>query len=186
MAIDGGDIADDMAGGAWLTYGQLADARGISRRAAIRLTQRHRWRRQKGNDGFARVWVPDDMTTPRGDDTATADADADDDTATDRATPFHAQALAALEDALAALRAAKDSEIATLRDVVEGLRSTVSRAEHRAAHAEQRATDAEAARDQARAEATDAARAADDLRQREAAWWRQGRLRRVLAAWRGQ
>jgi hypothetical protein len=51
MAIDGGDIAGDIAAvGAWMTYGQLADARGISRRAAIRLTQRHRWRRQKGND----------------------------------------------------------------------------------------------------------------------------------------
>jgi hypothetical protein len=111
---------------------------------------------------------------------------ADGDTDGIEPTPFHAQALAALEDALTALREAKDGEIATLRDMVGGLRDTVSRAEHRAVHAEQRATEADAVRDQARAEATDAARAADDLREREAAWWRQGRWARVRAAWRGQ
>ena len=45
----------------WLTYGQLAEARQIGRRAAVRLAQRHRLRRQPGNDGTVRVWVPADM-----------------------------------------------------------------------------------------------------------------------------
>ena len=55
--------------GRWLSYAELAEARGITRKAAARLTLRHRWRRQPGNDGAVRVWVPDgDMThrqTPR-------------------------------------------------------------------------------------------------------------------------
>jgi hypothetical protein len=174
MTTDG-DIADDTASGQWLTYGQLADARGISRRAAIRLTQRHRWRRQKGNDGFARVWVPDEMTTPRGDDTATVDADADDDTTTDRPTPFRAKALAALETALTDANSRADQALAL-----------ANRLGAQIAGATERAITAEAARDQARAEAQSAREAADDLRSREAAWWRQGRLRRVWWAWRGQ
>jgi hypothetical protein len=59
------DSHDDIGGGQWLTYEELAKARGIQRLAAVRLTQRHKWRRQRGNDGHARVLVPDDML-PRG------------------------------------------------------------------------------------------------------------------------
>ena len=47
--------------GRWLTYGEIAASRGTSRIAAVRLTQRHKWRRQMGNDGLARVFVPPDM-----------------------------------------------------------------------------------------------------------------------------
>jgi hypothetical protein len=52
-AIDG-----DRDGMRWLSYAELADARRISKRSAIRLTFRHRWQRQKGNDGTVRVAVP--------------------------------------------------------------------------------------------------------------------------------
>ena len=60
--VDGTDRtdADD---GCWMTYGQLAEARRITRRAAIRLSQRHRLRRQPGNSGFTLVWVPSDMAS---------------------------------------------------------------------------------------------------------------------------
>jgi hypothetical protein len=50
-----------MGDGSWMTYGQLAEARQIGRRAAVRLAQRHHLRRQPGNDGSVRVWVPADM-----------------------------------------------------------------------------------------------------------------------------
>jgi hypothetical protein len=60
----GDDARDDTSGGSWLTYDQLAESRHISRRAAMRMTQRHRLRRQPGNDGHVRVWVPDDMANP--------------------------------------------------------------------------------------------------------------------------
>jgi hypothetical protein len=41
-----------------MTYAELADVRGISPASAKRLTQRHRWGRQVGNDGVVRVTVP--------------------------------------------------------------------------------------------------------------------------------
>ena len=44
-----------------VTYVDLAKARGISVAAARRLTQRHKWPKQIGNDGFTRVIVPTSM-----------------------------------------------------------------------------------------------------------------------------
>ena len=41
-----------------LTYVELAKARGISLNAARRMTLRHRWPKQIGNDGMTRVSVP--------------------------------------------------------------------------------------------------------------------------------
>ena len=41
-----------------MTYDELAQARGISLGSARRLSRRHRWPRQVGNDGIARVTVP--------------------------------------------------------------------------------------------------------------------------------
>ena len=99
---DGRDSARDDAGdGAWLTYDQLAEARRISRRAAVRMTQRHRLRRQPGNDGHVRVWVPRDMLNP------SQRASQDDDAG------VVARDSSVFEAALAALREAKDSEITT-------------------------------------------------------------------------
>jgi hypothetical protein len=42
----------------WMTYAELAEKRGISKRSAMRLALRHRWPRRRGNDGMARVGVP--------------------------------------------------------------------------------------------------------------------------------
>ena len=91
--MDKADAAD-MGDGQWMTYGQLAEARQIGRRAAVRLAQRHRLRRQPGNDGSVRVWVPADMAAsspfrphPPATPATPDDADADDTTAAD-ATPF--------------------------------------------------------------------------------------------------
>jgi hypothetical protein len=54
-----GDDAD--GGGTWMTYRELAAARGITHAAAIRLVQRNRWRKREGsNDGLAHVLVPPD------------------------------------------------------------------------------------------------------------------------------
>src|SRR6476660_2314708 len=41
-----------------MTYAELANARGISLPAARRLTLRHHWPKQMGNDGLVRVSVP--------------------------------------------------------------------------------------------------------------------------------
>jgi hypothetical protein len=44
--------------GRWLTYAELAELRGISKASATRMSFRHKWRRQAGNDGTVRVLVP--------------------------------------------------------------------------------------------------------------------------------
>lgn len=41
-----------------MTYAELAQARGISLASARRLSRRHRWPRQVGNDGVVRILVP--------------------------------------------------------------------------------------------------------------------------------
>ena len=41
-----------------MTYAELAEAKGISVQAARRLTLRHRWAKQPGNNGLVRVSVP--------------------------------------------------------------------------------------------------------------------------------
>jgi hypothetical protein len=62
--VAGTDV-DDIAGTErWLTYDELAALRGIKRIGAVRLVQRHKWRRQAGNDGLARVLVPHDALEP--------------------------------------------------------------------------------------------------------------------------
>jgi hypothetical protein len=58
----------------WMTFAELAAARGIGRVSAERLVRRHKWRRQPGNDGRVRVLVPsgelraNPRKTDRGDD----------------------------------------------------------------------------------------------------------------------
>lgn len=41
-----------------MTYDEIAEACGISRESARQLVMRRRWRKEKGNDGRARVEVP--------------------------------------------------------------------------------------------------------------------------------
>ena len=124
--MNGADEGD----GRWLTYGQLAEARQIGRRAAIRLAQRHRLRRQPGNDGQTRIWVPTDMasSSPHRPFPPTTDATSDHDDSPPP-TPFHAKALAALEDA--SIRALREQLAAAERRAD----TTTTNALHRAADA---------------------------------------------------
>jgi|SRR5271166_3859628 len=50
-------------GGAWLTYAEAGDRLGVSPEAVRAKAARKRWRRQIGNDGLARVWLPDGERT---------------------------------------------------------------------------------------------------------------------------
>lgn len=59
--VRGDSGGDDMAvtdDSRWMTYAELAMARGIKEPAAVRLVQRRGWERQPGNDGAVRVAVP--------------------------------------------------------------------------------------------------------------------------------
>jgi hypothetical protein len=112
--MDDADIRPDAGDGQWMSYAALADVRQITRRAAVRLAQRHRLRRQPGNDGSVRVWVPADMATsspfrpfPPAD--VGPDAKADAGMPPVSSTPFH---VAALEDALRAADGRADAALA--------------------------------------------------------------------------
>jgi hypothetical protein len=48
----------------WLSYDELAAVLGIHRESARQLAIRKRWGRRKGNDGRARVGVPEDALRP--------------------------------------------------------------------------------------------------------------------------
>jgi hypothetical protein len=176
--IETGGQADAMGdGGRWLTYAELADARGITRKAAVRMTQRHRWRRTPGNDGAVRVYVPDAMTARAKDHDARLDGPHGVE-ATD-VMPFHARALAALEAALQTLREGHTAEVA-------GLREAIASRDVELSTVRDRLTEAEAARDQARAEVAEAAQTLDQIRRADEARRGKGRLRRAWDGWRGR
>jgi hypothetical protein len=59
----------------WLSYDEMAAELGIARESARQLAIRKRWQRQKGNDGRARIGVPEEEFTARtSDDTGPATA----------------------------------------------------------------------------------------------------------------
>jgi hypothetical protein len=189
--------ADDPA--RWMTFAELATIRGTSKRAAITLIRRHGWRRQRDNQNRVIALVPLTwaVTEPAGQ--AHGEAHRETHTAPHNEPTGQAHA-AAFETALAAIREAKDSEIATLHGVIEGLRSSISRAEDRAARAEVAAggerakADAlrddlslvRAALDQTQAEARDALRRAEAVERADADRKARGLVARLRAAWRGK
>jgi chromosome segregation ATPase len=56
---------DTDADGRWMTYEELANARGIDRQSARRLASRLKWRRQKDNRQVVRVYVPSERAVPQ-------------------------------------------------------------------------------------------------------------------------
>lgn len=172
MGDDASDRAGDVAGdGKWLSYEELAAIRQISRRAAVRMTQRHRLRRQPGNDGKMRVWVSGDMLAPT---VRTLQRDDIGDDARDRAgvMSVHTRALAVLEETVTGLmqraEAAEARSDAALA-VADRTLAQLADAGARADHLQRDLTAAMAAMDMARSEAREAqerAQASDTLRER--------------------
>jgi hypothetical protein len=109
--------------GRWMTYGELARARGIDRQSAVKLVRRQHWRRQPGNNGEVRVFVPlDGMSRPATRDMALDDAGDE----TRDETPPMTPDTTGFEAVLAAIEAAHASEVAALRERVDA--AEVSRA----------------------------------------------------------
>jgi hypothetical protein len=189
----------DGDGGRWLTYAQLAEMRGITRKAAIRMTQRHRWRRQPGNDGTALVWVPYADLTPRQlpsrqTERQPARQPPDGDGGGD------APGASVLAGALAALEGA----VAGLREQLERAEAGRADASARAERAEKRIDELRTTIDELKAGQTlmtdmharefavaqdrleRVQDAAEAIRQAEAARQARGRLRRAWDGWRGR
>jgi len=168
------DSSDD---GQWMTYAELAEARGIKLRAAVRQVQRQALRRQPGNDGKTRVWVPCDIleTSPRPEQPSQRPAP----------RPGHSDVAEMARVFVATLQGKQDEidtlrqDIATLRTRAEVADTAVEVAETRAQEALQAATRAE----QAHATAQEALRG---LEQQEAARKARGRWARLRLAWRGE
>jgi hypothetical protein len=150
---------DDDGAGRWLSYAELAEARGITRKAAARLTLRHQWRRQPANDGTVRVWVPEadlsDRQTGRQGDRQTDRQDG--------VPSLLAQTVAALENALTEANGRADTALTLADRTLAQLADAEGRTEaavKRADRAEARAEQERLAADRFRAEAETAQQAA--------------------------
>ena len=197
--------------GRWMTYGQLAAARRISRASAERLARRMKWRRQGGNDGFARVLVPLAFIEPAGDKArdkpqeAQGEAPRDSDAsvafqaALIAVREAHAGEVAALqtraniaESFAAELRSRLDEQAAAaaeLRRALEAAKADVEQVEQGRETAEARADELRTRLDELEAQLRaqqEGVDAAEEFRQAEAARAGEGRWARLRAAWRGE
>ena len=108
------DITPDTGEGRWLTYRQIGGLRRISKASAERLVRRHKWRRQEDNQGVTRVLVPPEWAEVElalaSDSPPDIRADGSPDITPDTGVSrIAAGPLAALEDAVAALREQLDA-----------------------------------------------------------------------------
>jgi hypothetical protein len=109
--------------GDWLTYRELAGRLGVSVEAARRRALRARWSRQSGNDGKARVLLPEDYEIERRPDGAPA--------APPDALSSALELNATIEALKAALAASEDARGA-LAGHVDTLKAALAAAEARA------------------------------------------------------
>jgi hypothetical protein len=142
--------------GRWLTYPELAAARGIDKASAIRLATRKHWRRQRDNRRVVRVLVPPEWLSPR---YQSMDQSGDDDM--DRSGDREGFAAA-----LASVEAAHAGEVAALHGQITGLKALADGATARLLDAEGRAEKAEEALagERARADTAEADRRATEAR----------------------
>ena len=165
-------MADDAAG-RWMTFAELADARGTSKRAAVVLVRRHGWRKQRNNAGHVIALVPPTW--------AEHEDGREGHNAGHSAPPISASVI-------------------VLEEIVTGLREDLSDANRRADEANARADVSQAlavglrcdlaaalaAADQARAETRSARDTLTERDRVDDARKARGRLRRAWEGWRGR
>jgi hypothetical protein len=180
----------------WMTFAELADARGISRESAIRLIRKKRWRRQRDNRGNVIALIPGPWADPPdrpADDPADRPADDREERPGDP-DGFHTKALATLDTAVATLReqlvraeARADSAESDRRRadaLIANLEADLRAKDAQIGRAESEASEQRTTAEQADARAKDAIQAAEALRQAEEARKARGRWTRLRAAWR--
>jgi hypothetical protein len=166
------DVQSDMV---WATYGEIAEAKSISKRAVARMTQRHRLRRQPGNDGKVRVLISRDMLAPSHRASQRAD-ESDEQSGT----------LQAVGTAYDTALAAKDQESAARDAVVAELRTRLDQARAELSEARMEISALTIAAEQAEAAARTAEERVAKMEAAEAARRGRGRWSRLRAAWRGE
>lgn len=127
--------------GGWLTYQEAGDRLGVSGEAVRAKAARKRWRRQIGNDGLARVWLPDDVR-PAGDLPVTTRArESGDPPMTPRSPPGRKAAEASTIKALEAHVEALKAQLAGDRGELAGMREALIEARARADAADARSAE---------------------------------------------
>jgi hypothetical protein len=164
----------------WLTFRELAAAHGISKASAQSLIRRHGWRRQTDNQGRVKALVPLIWIEREPEDQSGGETVDQSDRQTD--TRLMARGLAALEDAVAGLRA--QLERADRRGDDERQRADDLRAQIEVLTAE--LLTAKDAAERAHAEARAATETADRLQGQADQWQAMGTWARLRAAWRGR
>ena len=141
---------DDASDAKWLTFAELALARGINEPSARKLVRRHKWRRQTGNQGIVRTLVPAEALDRPRDDPGT-------DLAHDpRSDPSdEPRAIIALEAAITALREQLEQANSRADRAEQGRDGERQRAD--ALRAQIDAADRAVAEEQARADRAEAA-----------------------------
>jgi len=135
----------DTDGIRWVSYAELAELRGISKRSAARMAFRHGWARQKGNDGSARVAVPMADLEPKAaatDGTMDGEASGTIDGAIPGAGNGISKAISVLEAAVTELRERAERDEAEIER--ERARADAAEAELRTAREKVAAADAKA------------------------------------------
>jgi len=107
----------------WLTYDQIAALRGTAKIGAIRWVQRHKLRRQPGNDGLVRILVTPDILAQSGSRRSAPDS------AQNSPQNSAQNGAAAFETALTAIREAHAGELTALREQLQEQRSRADKAE---------------------------------------------------------
>jgi hypothetical protein len=160
------DRQTDTDAGRWMSYTELAEIRGISKKAAQRLTLRHRWRRQPANDGGVLVWVPEGAATPgrqMGRQSA-LQTDRHDGGSDGSDIPLLLEDANKRADAALALADRMLVQLSAMTGRIEQAEHRADAAQQRADRAEARTEAAEKTAEQARAEAQEAHDAAEALR----------------------
>jgi hypothetical protein len=119
-----------------LTYVELAKARGITLAAARRMTLRHKWPKQIGNDGFTRVSVPASALA-RHENDSTGDAPAAGNGAARHAGASDGNGVGTDDAAAAAVKSLSDA-VASLGEQLNRERERADRAEGQLREAERR------------------------------------------------
>jgi hypothetical protein len=111
----------------WMSYDELAAVMGINRESARQLAIRKRWGRRKGNDGKARVGVPEEALRPTtGPSTAESTSPAPSESTSDDTSPIRVltRHIERLEQELATAKE-KATERDTLAAQLDALRTVL-------------------------------------------------------------
>jgi hypothetical protein len=140
--------------GRWLTYDELARLRGITQQSAVKLSRRQHWRRQTGNRGTVRLFVPEEWLARPWSMDAPEQSGQPTGTLRDDGT--------AVETVLAALREAHAGEVGRLTEALAAANSRADRLDLliETTRGELLAVEIKAGRETARADAAEAERRA--------------------------